>query len=105
MKLQTGNIYWINLKGSVAHPHVVIAHEGEAVTVCALTTNKNKQDMPGNILLSEGEGGLKERSIVDISKVFSIDKLELGEYVGQLAEHRLSEIQAGIDFLEKSFLN
>lgn len=105
MKLQTGNIYWINLKGSVAHPHVVIAHEATTVTVCALTTNQNKQDMPGNILLSEGEGGLKDRSIVDVSKIFVIAKFELGEYIGQLANHRLSEIQAGIEFLDRSFLS
>ncbi len=105
MKLQTGNIYWINLKGSVAHPHVVISTEGETLTVCALTTNMNKLDLPGNILLSEGEGELKERSIVDVSKVSVINKLELGKYIGQLADHRLSEIRAGIDFLDRSFLS
>ena len=58
--ISPGDIYWLKPQdeNTIAHPQVVIAVEassqGESVTLCALTTNMRKLNMPGNVLLVFG---------------------------------------------------
>lgn len=93
----------------IAHPQVVIAVESSSedptITLCALTTNMRKLNMPGNVLLDEGEGGLPKRSIVEVGKVQTVAVTDLGECVGSLSPQRVEQIRAGIRFIETSFLN
>lgn len=106
MEIKIGNIYWITSKSDIAHPHVVIGIDksNETLLVCSITTNKIKLEMPGNILLNIGEGNLKTKSIIEVSKISTIHKSQLNEYIGTLDNNRLDEIQNGIDFIERSFL-
>ena len=54
-----GDIYWLKPQdeNAIAHPQVVIhvkaSSQGEIVTLCALTTNMRKLNMPGNVLLDD----------------------------------------------------
>ena len=106
--IRQGDIYWVELEepsGSepgYRHPHVVVQNNVfnlsriRTVIVCPLTTNLKRADAPGNVLLDEGEGGLSKRSVVNVSQVFTVDKSQLGEYVGALAPGRVREILDGI---------
>jgi mRNA interferase MazF len=40
---------------------------------------------------------------VEVSKVSTVDKTHLGEYIGSLTEQRVHEILAGMRFLQNSF--
>jgi mRNA interferase MazF len=106
--IRQGDIYWVDLEepsGSepgYRHPHVVVQNNVfnlsriRTVIVCPLTTNLKRADAPGNVLLDEGEGALPRQSVVNVSQVFTVDKSQLGEYVGALAPGRVREILDGI---------
>jgi len=112
MVINQGDIYWIQLAGlsgtepSYAHPYVVIQENVlnhsriNTVVVCALTSNMKQAKAPGNVLLEAGEANLPRQSVVVVSKVSVVGKTQLGEYVGSLAEQRVHQILAGMQFLQ-----
>jgi mRNA interferase MazF len=113
--INQGEIYWVQLEHSIdiepgiPHPHVVIQEDVfnhsrlETVIVCALTSNIKRVNMPGNVLLDIGEANLSRQSVVEVSKVSTVDKTRLGGYIGSLSEHRIAQILAGMRFLQTSF--
>jgi len=113
--INQGDIFWIqldDLSGSepgIRHPHVVIQDNVfnhsriNTVVACALTSNIKRANTPGNVLLDVGEANLPEQSVVEVSKVSTVDKTRLGEYIGSLTERRTNQILAGMRFLQASF--
>jgi mRNA interferase MazF len=84
------------------HPHVVVQNDSpNALLVCALTTNLKRAKAPGNVLLEEGEANLPRQSVVVVSQLSTVEKNQLGEYIGTLSETRIHQVLAGIQFLEK----
>ena len=112
MTINQGDVYWMPLEepnGSepgITHPHVVIQDDVinrsriRTVVVCALTTNMKRANMPGNVLLEAGEANLPKQSIVAVSQVSTVDKAQLGEYIGSLTKERIDQILAGMRFLQ-----
>ena len=107
MKVNQGDIFWISpnesnrLVSDHNHPHVVIQDDiSNAVIVCALTSNLKRAKAPGNILLEPGEAHLPQQSVVVVSQVSTVDKTELGGYIGTLTEQRMNQVLAGIGFLQ-----
>jgi mRNA interferase MazF len=113
MGIKQGEIYWIDLgapRGSepaYRHPHLVIqnnlfnASNIATVVVCALTSNIKRADAPGNVLLQKGEANLTQKSVVNISQVFTVNKSELVDEIGHVSQKRLREILDGIQLLIK----
>ena len=109
--INQGDIYWIDMgdpSGSgpaLLHPHVVIQNNVfnrshiRTVVVCALTSNIRRASAPGNVLLEPDEAKLPKQSVVNISQLFTVDKADLGEYVGTLSRQRIYEILDGIRLL------
>jgi mRNA interferase MazF len=109
--IRQGEIYWLNLgepRGSepgYRHPHIVIQNNLfnasliNTVVVCALTSNIHRAAAPGNILLSKGEANLPKKSVVNISQIFTVNKAELTEKIGQVSKQRFLEILDGIKLL------
>jgi mRNA interferase MazF len=108
MVINQGDIYWIELdepEGSepgYRHPHVVVQNNLfnrsniKTVMVCPLTTNLKRASAPGNVLLDNKESNLPKPSVVNVSQVFTVDKIQLEEYVGTLPAKRMTEILNGI---------
>lgn len=113
MKINQGDVYWVPLEDanraipSYTHPHVVIQDNIlnqsriNTVVVCALTTNMKRAKAPGNVLLDIGEANLPKQSVVVVSQVSTVDKAQLGEYIGTLSEGRIDQILAGMRFLQR----
>jgi mRNA interferase MazF len=111
MEIRQGEIYWIDMEephGSgpgYRHPHVVVQNNMfnqsriRTVVVCELTTNLRRAQSPGNVLLEAGEANLPEPSVVNISQIVTIDKAQLGDYIGALARGRVRQIVEGIQLL------
>jgi mRNA interferase MazF len=112
MVVNQGDLYWVSLEdpnqsepGS-PHPHVVIQANVinrsriHTVVVCALTTNLKRAKAPGNVLLEIGEANLSRQSVVVVSQVSTVNKTQLGEYIGSLTEERVNQILAGMQFLQ-----
>jgi mRNA interferase MazF len=113
--INQGDIFWVQLADAgglepgIPHPHVVVQdnllnHSRiHTVIVCALTSNIKRASLPGNVLLEAGEANLHKPSVVEASKVSSVDKTQLGDYIGTVSEERISQIVAGMRFLQQSF--
>ena len=68
---------------------------------CVLTSNLKYASVPGNVAFEKGEANLPKASVVNVSQIFTIDKTQLGEYIGTLSSKRVNEILDGISlFLE-----
>jgi mRNA interferase MazF len=113
MAINQGDIYWVSSASpdgsepGYSHPHVVIQENVinhsrvQTVVVCALTTNRRRAKAPGNVLLEAGEGNLPRQSIVVVSQVSTVEKSQLGEYIGSLTQPRIHQILTGLRFLQR----
>ena len=111
MVIKQGDLFWIELAApggsgpGYKHPHVVIQNNVfnrsriNTTVVCALTSNLRRAAAPGNVLLEHGEGNLPKPSVVNISQVFTVDKHELGEYIGTLSRERVRQVLHGLELL------
>jgi mRNA interferase MazF len=111
MVIRQGDVYWVELGEPVGsapgyrHPHVVVQNNLfnqsriGTVVVCALTSNLGRASAPGNVLLRKGEANLPRRSVVNISQVFTVDRMQLGKRIGALSPQRVREILDGIRLL------
>lgn len=114
MVINQGDIYWVELEepsGSepgYSHPHVVLQNNVfntskiNTVIVCALTSNLKRAQAPGNVLLEQNEGDLPKQSVVLASQIFTVDKSQLGEFIGKLSEQRVRQILEGLYLLTES---
>jgi mRNA interferase MazF len=112
MVVNQGEIYWVQIDEpggtdpGIAHPYVVIQDDVinhsriSTVVVCALSSNIKQAQAPGNVLLEVGEANLPRQSVVVVSKISSVDKTQLGEYIGALSQQRVNQILAGMRFLQ-----
>jgi mRNA interferase MazF len=112
MIVNQGDIYWVTLsepgelEPGYTHPHVVIQDNVinrsriNTVVVCALTTNAKRAKAPGNVLLEVGEANLPKQSVVVVSQVSTVDKAQIGEYIGSLSQQRIDQVLAGMRFLQ-----
>jgi mRNA interferase MazF len=108
MEVKQGDVFWISpneenqIASDYTHPHVVVRGDTpNTIIVCALTTNLKRAKAPGNVLLEEGEANLPKQSVMVVSQVSTVDKAQLGEYIGTLSEERMRQVLAGMQFLQK----
>ncbi len=113
--INQGDVYWVQIEGmngeeaDIPHPYVVVQdnlfnHSRiHTVVICALTSNIKRASMPGNVTLEVGEANLPKSSVVEVSKLSSVDKAQLGDYIGTLNEERVNQILAGMRFVQRSF--
>lgn len=111
MVVKQGEIYWVDLgepsgfEPGYKHPHIVIQNNIfnlsniNTVVVCSLTTNFKRAKAPGNVLLSKGEANLSKKSVVNISQIYTVNKSDLIEKIGQVSEKRMDEILEGLNLL------
>ena len=66
------------------------------VVVCELTSVLRRANAPGNVLLVPGEGELREQSVVNVSRLVTLDKEILGNRIGRLDAERMREVLDGV---------
>ncbi|MCC6300127.1 MAG: type II toxin-antitoxin system PemK/MazF family toxin [Anaerolineales bacterium] len=111
MVINQGDVFWIDLgepEGSepgYERPFVVIQNNVfnvsklNTVIVCAITSILHRGSAPGNVLLNEGEANLPKPSVVLISQIYTVDKSQLGEYIGTLPRKRIRQILDGLELI------
>ena len=109
--IRQGDVYWIEFEepeGSepgYKHPHVVVQNNLfnhsriNTVLVCPLTSNLKRAHSPGNVLLNKREANLPKSSVVNVSQIFTVDKSQLGDYIGTLSSEHLRQVLKGIKLL------
>lgn len=104
-------MYWVDFgepdgsKRGYRHPHIIIQNnlfnfsKTNTVIVCSLTSNLKRANSPGNILLGKGEANLSKKSVINISQIYTINKADLIEKIGQVSGDRLAQILDGIKII------
>jgi mRNA interferase MazF len=111
MVIEQGEIYWVDLgqpsnsETGDKHPHIVIQNNIfnvsniNTVVICALTSNVEMAQAPGNVLLKKGEANLPKKSVVNISQIYTVNKSDLIEKIGKVSATKFNEILEGIKLL------
>lgn len=109
--IRQGDIFWVDIgdpTGSApgfVRPVVVIQNNVfnqsriNTVIVCALTSNLQYANAPGNVLLNEGEANLPKQSVVIVSQIITVDKTQLVDKISSLSKRRIQEILGGLGLL------
>lgn len=111
MVINQGDIFWLDFRSpdgsepGYRHPHVVIQNNLfnrsriNTVVVCTLTSNLKRAGAPGNVALKKGEANLPKKSVVNISQLFTVNKIDLSEKIGTLSKDRIFQVLQGIKLL------
>ena len=110
-EIRQGEVFWLDFgstSGSAPaerHPCVVVQSDAfnrsriATTMVCVITANMDRAAAPGNVELRKGEAGLPRASVVNVSQVVTVDKLELEQRVGQLPGTTLHSVLTGLRLL------
>jgi mRNA interferase MazF len=108
MVIQQGDVFWASLPPAVGsgpgfrHPAVVIQNnvfnQSRIATcvVCMIASNLTLAAAPGNVLLAKGEANLSKRSVVNVSQIYTLDKIQLIQKIGTLSKPRAEEVLEGV---------
>ncbi len=110
MVIRQGEVYWINLpepkqsEPGFRRPCVVVQNDTfnrsriKTTIICILTTNLRLGNAPGNVLLTKGEGNLPKDSVVNISQILTVNKIDLllEDKIGQLSAPKIDLIVSGL---------
>ncbi|MGB7207386.1 MAG: type II toxin-antitoxin system PemK/MazF family toxin [Pyrinomonadaceae bacterium] len=108
MVIRRGQIWWADLgtpRGSgpgYERPIVVIQADVfnktdvRSVIVAIVTTSLRLAKMPGNVPVSRGIGGLVEDSVINITQLFTLDRDDLIEHLGELSAEKIDQVDKGL---------
>lgn len=109
--IKQGEVYWLEFgepcgsEPGYKHPVVVISNDIfnssriKTAVVCMLTSNLQRAEAPGNLLLKKGEADLIKPSVVNVSQIYTVNKEELSIKIGKLSKSRVSQIVKGLHLL------
>ena len=60
------------------------------------TTDLALAEAPGNMLVPRQESGLPKDSVLNVSQVYTIDKVSLGELAGELSAESMFAVDQGL---------
>jgi len=104
-----GQLWWADLgmpRGSapaLRHPVLIVSADQynksklATVTVVVLTSNVQLAALPGNVLvLADVVAGLDTDSVVNVTRVATIDRRALEDRIGALPDWLIAEVDAGL---------
>lgn len=106
--IERGDIWWADLGeprgSSPAGNRPVLVVQADAfnrarvstVVVAAITSNLERADAPGNVLLRAEESGLPRDSVVNVSQVVTLNKRDLTERAAQLSFALQRQVDEGL---------
>lgn len=66
------------------------------VSVVGLTSNLKWAGAPGNLLVHAGTAGLDRDSVVNVTRVQTIDRSDLDARLGKLPRRLMNDVDAGL---------
>jgi mRNA interferase MazF len=102
-----GEVYLVNFDPTLGseikktRPAIVIqndvANDHSPVTIVAAITSKFDDNLyPTEVLISAGEGGLKQDSVVLLNQIRSIDRRRLAKKLGKVKDATLKRVDSAI---------
>ncbi|HUI78246.1 MAG TPA: type II toxin-antitoxin system PemK/MazF family toxin [Bryobacteraceae bacterium] len=109
--VRQGEVYWIDFgpTGRSApaerHPCVVVQSDLfnrsliATTVICLITSNQRRSQAPGNVRLQKGDANLPKASVVNVTRILTVDKAELTERLGRLPAAAIDAIANGLHLL------
>ncbi len=105
--IQRGEIYLAKLSPVVGseqggiRPVIILQNNkgnrfSPTVIVAAITSSRNKPDLPTHIKVTPKESGLKKSSIILLEQIRTIDKSRLIEKIGCLTPVKMEELETAL---------
>lgn len=105
--MRQGEVYWLRFAGSGSEPAgrrpaLVLQDDYfnqsaiQTTVVAAITSNLRLATMPGNVRLKKGEAGLPQPSVVNVTRLRTVDRDRLHERIGSLDPERIRQVLRGI---------
>ena len=110
-EIRQGDVYWLDIgpsSGSAPaelRPCVVVQSDIfnrsriATTVVCVITSNMSRSLDAGNVALKKGEAQLPRPSVVNVSQLATVDKVDLEHRVGRLSHSALKSVLAGLQVL------
>lgn len=107
MKVQRGDIYYADLSPVVGseqggiRPVLIVQNDignrfSPTVIAAAITSQKDKAQLPTHIHVHSGENGLAKDSIVLLEQIRTLDKRRLREHMGHLDEQSMAQVNRAL---------
>lgn len=104
---QRGEVYWLDFAPATGqemtgkHPCVIVQNDvgnrfSGLTIVVAVTSNLRVASLPVGVLLPAGEGGLAKDSVAHCGHLYTVDKVRLGQRLGQLSSARMAEVDRAL---------
>jgi mRNA interferase MazF len=106
--MERGQIWWADLPDSegatpsMRRPVVIVqAHSFnrsriQTVIIAIMTSNMARAEAPGNFLVTSSQSGLPRDSVVNVSQLFTLDRMALTELVGALPAKQARLLDDGL---------
>jgi len=106
--MRRGDIFWADLgelmgsEPGFRRPVLVVQSDGynasklATTIVLSLTSNIDLRKAPGCVVLSKQETGLAKDSVANVSQIRSVDRVRLGEHVGQLDDATMFMVDSAL---------
>lgn len=106
--ISRGEIWWATLgprtrsAPAIRRPVLVVQANAfnrsrlNTVIAVTLTSNLDRANDPGNVLLLTGETGLEKHSVANVTQVVTLDKSSLDRRVSLLPEHLMARVDDGL---------
>lgn len=103
-----GQIWWAELpepggsEPGFARPVLVVQADMfnrsrlRTLLVAGITTNLALADAPGNVLLTASSSGLPKDSVVNVSQLFALDRMFLGQPAGVVSGRVMATVDEGL---------
>ncbi len=107
MSIKKGDLYFADLspvmgseQGGV-RPVLVVQNDignkfSPTIIVAAVTSKKNKADLPTHVEISADGNGLTKNSVILLEQLRTIDKIRLKERIGTIDKTRLPEVNEAL---------
>jgi mRNA interferase MazF len=66
------------------------------VIIAVVTTSLRLAKMDGNVLLEPKKNGVKELSVVNVTQLYTVDKIELGDLLGTVTQEEMRRVNEGL---------
>lgn len=106
--IQRGGVYWVDLgdqpgsRPAKERPVLVVQSEPynasrlATALVVVITSNTSLATMPGNVFIPAVASGLPKDSVVNVTAVVTVDKVDLAGPVGLLPADLMNHVDRGL---------
>jgi mRNA interferase MazF len=103
-----GSICWVDLgapRGSraaktrpvlVVQDDAVNASRNATTVVAVITSNTGLAAVGGNVFISASASGLAKDSVINVSRLLTVNKTDLDDPIGRLPDYLMAEVDEGL---------